>query len=404
VEVKTDVEINIGMKTLKELLNEGGVLDLAKLLFGAERTASEARKISEIGKEVKPITTVKQPEPWQLSIPRTTSEKEAREQLVDLRKKVNDQLKADTEKFGIPAKSAMLTSPDVPTFDDLYRRIYGEDWEKVARERAEALGLLQKDPRLVRAKKASSGVPYGDYERLIREPERAPTYLHIDFDPAVRERETFGMWEAHPFGFPDAGDITIFPRLIGAEAAAGTNVNLRNVLKHEYTHALGDIDWPSLPSDTQFMTQRSKAIDIDTNPYSLSRSLAAEKDAASLVKNPENLSVAERLAKGAKEAKKANSGDLRNMRGYLTPREFVGQAADIQSALRDAGFQMVGPSNIFDKEYGIEAFKTLRNKFKLPEPTRELTPLLLDPQGRALIAPVAKGSEVSDKMKEMRLA
>lgn len=378
----------------------GNVGRSARALEREGMLASKAA--AKVGEEAKAATTAKQIEPWQLSIPRTTSEKEAKEQLVDLRKKVNDQLKADTEKFGTKASSTILTSPDVPTFDDLYRRIYGKDWEKVAKERAEALRLLDTDPRLAVAKRSSSGVPYGDYERLLKEPKRAPTYLHIDFDPAVRERETFGMWEAHPFGFPDAGDVTIFPRLIGAEAAAGTHVSLRNVLKHEYGHALGDIDWTSLPSDTQFIMQGSKS--IGRNPYSLARSIAAEKDAASLVKNPENLSVAEKLAKGAKGT---NSGDLRNMRSYLTPREFVGQATDIQSALRDAGFPIVGPSNIFDKEYGIEAFKALRNKLKLSEPTRELTPLLLDPQGRALIAPVArkaKGSKISDKINDMRLA
>ena len=49
---------------------------------------------------------------------------------------------------------------------------------------------------------------------------------------------------------------------------------------------------------------------------------------------------------------KISKKDLDNLqyyRDYLTPREFLGQATEMQSLLQRAGMPTVGPTNIFDK-------------------------------------------------------
>lgn len=399
------------MKTFTQLLNEGGITGLIKTLADAEKLAAgvkEASKIegevstaakgSKAAKEAGTAAKVERPFPFQLNIPKTSSEQEAREQLVDLRKKINDMLK-DPIHMDAPS----LVDADVPGFDDLFRRIYRDRWEDIAKEKADALTMLDKDPRLELARKFSVGIPYGDYQRVIDEPHRAPTTLQFDFTVPADD-ELLGSWSANPLS-SDYGDAMIAPLSIAAEAQKGIPVSMRDVMKHEYSHGIGDIDWLS----TNMFRQRGSK-DPSISPFSLARRIVRSKEtspiALGLLDDIKKFSASERMAKeSGVPVKPTDLKDMEYYRGYITPREFVGQAADIQSLLRRAGMPTVGPSNVFDQDYGIEAFKRLRNKFNIPDSSKLLSPLLLTPEGRALIAPVAKNdkaSKVSDKIDSMR--
>lgn len=322
---------------------------------------------------------------------------------------------AERMKTTSPGMTTVTVEPsNVPTFDEIFREMHGKNWQSVASDTKAArenfsdlsflkrLGMLNNPDDLAKFNNMIGEIPYPEFDKVVGSPRKV-SELQINLDPS--NRETLGSWLLdQPYGGvvsktnPGYGILEINPAAIESGAITPFfDKDFQNTLTHEGRHAVGDIDWSTHPSSTLFYPQGRRTNAGQVTPM---------KHAIHIVNNPlfapffdpKTATSLERVVYGPKTMTPERLQDMAHFSrnyDYITPREFMAQAGDIQDALKNIGMDRLDTSKIFDRDYGIEAFRKLRKNYNIDRnPWQLLSPLLLEPIGRSLIAPVAKRDKI----------